>query len=59
MALRLADLPAGPDAARCVMLRAELGLPHDPDALALVSGDGAAIPAEDLTCGCAARGSSA
>ena len=37
------------DAERCVTLRAELGLPHDPDSPALVSGDGAAIPAEDLT----------
>ena len=44
--LRLADLPAGADAERCVTLRAELGLPHDPDSPALVSGDGTAIPAD-------------
>jgi metal-sulfur cluster biosynthetic enzyme len=49
VALRVADLPAGADASRCLALRAELGLPHDPDSPALVSGDGAAIPAEDLT----------
>ena len=33
--------PPVPDAARCVALRRELGLPHDPDAPALVAGDGA------------------
>jgi metal-sulfur cluster biosynthetic enzyme len=49
VALRLADLPAGADAERCVTLRAQLGLPHGPDSPALVSGDGAAIPEEDLT----------
>ena len=49
VALRLADLPDGADAERCVALRAELGLPHDPDAPALVAGDGSALPAEDLT----------
>jgi metal-sulfur cluster biosynthetic enzyme len=49
VALRVGDLPAGADASRCLALRAELGLPHDPDSPALVSGDGAAIPAEDLT----------
>ena len=49
VALHVADLPAGADAERCVALRAELGLPHDPDAPALVAGDGSALPAEDLT----------
>jgi metal-sulfur cluster biosynthetic enzyme len=49
VALRVADLPAGADAERCVILRAELGLPHDPDAPALVSGDGAPIAETDLT----------
>jgi metal-sulfur cluster biosynthetic enzyme len=48
VALRVADLPAGPDVARCIALRAEVGLPHDPDSPALVSGEGAAIPAEEL-----------
>ena len=49
VALRLADLPAGTDAERCITLRAELGLPHDPDAPALVAGDGSTLAAEDLT----------
>jgi metal-sulfur cluster biosynthetic enzyme len=48
VALRVADLPAGPEAARCVALRRELGLPHDPSAPALIVGDGAALRAEDL-----------
>ena len=41
--------PRRPEAARCLTLRRELGLPHDPGAPALVAGDGAALPAEDLT----------
>jgi metal-sulfur cluster biosynthetic enzyme len=49
VALRVADLPAGAEAERCVVLRAELGLPHDPDAPGLVSGDGAPIAEADLT----------
>ena len=49
VALHVADLPAGADAERCVALRAELGLPHDPDAPALVAGDGSTLAAEDLT----------
>ena len=48
VALRVADLPGGPDAGRCLELRRELGLPHDPDSPALVLGDGTAIPADEL-----------
>jgi len=46
--LRVADLPDGPEATRCIQLRRALGLPTDPDAPALVAGDGSPIPAEDL-----------
>jgi metal-sulfur cluster biosynthetic enzyme len=46
--LSVADLPAGTDAARCVELRRELGLPHGPGDPALVAGDGAALTAEEL-----------
>lgn len=46
--LQVADLPGGTDAGRCVELRRELGLPHDPEAPALVSGDGAPLAAADL-----------
>ena len=42
VALRVAELPDTPDAVRAVALRAALGLPHGPDAPALVAGDGAA-----------------
>jgi metal-sulfur cluster biosynthetic enzyme len=49
VALPVAGLPAGPDAERCLALRAELGLPHHPGSPALVAGDGAAIPEPDLT----------
>jgi metal-sulfur cluster biosynthetic enzyme len=48
VALRVADLPGGPDAGRCLELRRELDLPHDPDSPALVLGDGTAIPADEL-----------
>ena len=48
VALRLADLPEGIDAERCVQLRRELALPHDPASPALVAGDGTAIPAGEL-----------
>jgi metal-sulfur cluster biosynthetic enzyme len=47
-ALTVADLPGSADAERCLALRAELGLPHDPRSPALVSGDGTAIPAPEL-----------
>ncbi|MGH2948814.1 MAG: iron-sulfur cluster assembly protein [Solirubrobacteraceae bacterium] len=45
---RVADLPATPDAVRSVALRAALGLPHGADAPALVTGDGAALTAQEL-----------
>ena len=45
---RVADLPEGMDAERCVELRRELGLPCDADAPALVAGDGTRLPAEGL-----------
>jgi metal-sulfur cluster biosynthetic enzyme len=48
VALRVADLPAGEDAVRCVALRRELGLCYGPDDPALVAGDGAALTAEEL-----------
>jgi metal-sulfur cluster biosynthetic enzyme len=48
VALRVADLPDSADAERSVALRAALGLPHDPDAPALIAGDGAALSADDL-----------
>ncbi len=48
VARRVAELPAGGDARRCVQLRRELGLPCSPDAPALVSGEGTALPAEGL-----------
>jgi metal-sulfur cluster biosynthetic enzyme len=47
--LRLVDLPAGREIARCVQLRRELGLAHGPSSPALVAGDGAALAAADLT----------
>jgi metal-sulfur cluster biosynthetic enzyme len=45
---RVADLPAIPDAVRVAALRAELGLPCDEDAPALIAGDGASLTAADL-----------
>jgi metal-sulfur cluster biosynthetic enzyme len=48
VALRVADLPASDEVMRMVELRAALGLPHDPDAPALVAGDGAALSADGL-----------
>jgi metal-sulfur cluster biosynthetic enzyme len=48
VALRVADLPGSDEAARCLALRAALGLPHDAGAPALVAGDGAALSAQDL-----------
>jgi metal-sulfur cluster biosynthetic enzyme len=38
--MRLSELPPGPDAERCVQLRAELGLGSDPEGPAFVTGDG-------------------
>jgi metal-sulfur cluster biosynthetic enzyme len=46
--LRLADVPPGPDAGRCVELRRALGLPHAGSDAALVAGDGAPLTAEAL-----------
>jgi hypothetical protein len=48
VALRVADLPDTPDTVRSVALRAALGLPHGPDAPALVAGDGAALDSAEL-----------
>jgi metal-sulfur cluster biosynthetic enzyme len=48
VALRLEDLPGSPESVRCVQLRRELDLPWDPDAPALVAGDGTRIPAAEL-----------
>ena len=48
VARRVADLPDTPDAVRGLELRAALGLPHDPDAPALVAGDGTPLTAADL-----------
>ncbi len=45
---RVADLSAGADAVRVVALRAELGLPCDDDAPALIAGDGTPLRASDL-----------
>ncbi len=41
--MRVADLPDGVEARRCVEFRAQLGLAAGPDAPALVSGDGRAV----------------
>lgn len=48
VALSVADLPADPEVARCLTLRRELGLPHEPHSPALVAGDGGPIPASEL-----------
>ncbi len=51
VALRVADLPdlpALPDAIRCLQLRTELGLPHDLGDPALIAGDGEPLNAADL-----------
>jgi metal-sulfur cluster biosynthetic enzyme len=48
VALTVGDLPAAPDAARALELRAELGLPTHPGSPALVAGDGAALQAGAL-----------
>jgi metal-sulfur cluster biosynthetic enzyme len=48
VALRVADLPDSAEAVRCVELRAELGLPHDGGAPAIVAGDGTALAAGEL-----------
>ena len=48
VARRVADLPDSPDAVRAAALRAELGMPHDAEAPALVAGDGVSLTASDL-----------
>lgn len=48
VARRVADLPAGVDAERCVQLRRELGVAHAPGDPALVAGDGTPIPVDGL-----------
>lgn len=47
-ARRVADLPDGRDARRCLQLRERLGLGGAPDAPAFVSGDGEPLAAEEL-----------
>jgi metal-sulfur cluster biosynthetic enzyme len=47
-AMRLADLPPGADAVRCLELRGELGLDARPDAPAFVTGDGTPVTAADV-----------
>jgi metal-sulfur cluster biosynthetic enzyme len=47
-ALRLCDLPPGPDAERCRELRGELGLDADPESPAFVTGDGTLLEAADM-----------
>jgi len=49
VALSVSELQDGdPEAARCLALRRALGLPADPAAPALISGDGARLDAADL-----------
>jgi metal-sulfur cluster biosynthetic enzyme len=47
-AMRLSELPPGPDAERCARLRAELGLDADPQGPAFVTGDGTAPGPTDM-----------
>jgi metal-sulfur cluster biosynthetic enzyme len=48
VAMRVSDLPGSDEAARCLALRAALGLRHDDAAPALVAGDGSPLEAGDL-----------
>jgi metal-sulfur cluster biosynthetic enzyme len=48
VAMRLAELAAGPDADRCRELRGELGLDARPDAPAFVTGDGTPLTIADV-----------
>jgi metal-sulfur cluster biosynthetic enzyme len=49
VALCVRDLPAAdPEVARCLTLRRELGLPAEPQAPALIAGDGSSLRASDL-----------
>jgi hypothetical protein len=45
---RVADLPDGRDTRRCLELRAELGIAHDPDSAAFVLPDGEPVAAGEL-----------
>jgi metal-sulfur cluster biosynthetic enzyme len=47
-AMRVGDLPEGADTARCLVLRAELGLPGGPEAPAFVLAGGEPLIAEQL-----------
>jgi metal-sulfur cluster biosynthetic enzyme len=47
-ACRVADLPDGPDARRCLELRRQLGIPHDQDSPAFVMPTGEPIAADQL-----------
>jgi metal-sulfur cluster biosynthetic enzyme len=47
-ARRVADLPDRPDARRCLELRGELGIPHEPDSPAFVLPNGEPVAAGDL-----------
>jgi metal-sulfur cluster biosynthetic enzyme len=47
-AMRLSELPPGPDAERCTQLRADLGLDSDPAGPAFVTGDGTVLAAADM-----------
>jgi metal-sulfur cluster biosynthetic enzyme len=47
-AMRLAELPDGPDAARCRELRSELGIDAGADAPAFVTGDGTPVSVADV-----------
>jgi metal-sulfur cluster biosynthetic enzyme len=46
--MRVCDLPDGPEARRCLELRAQLGIPVGRDAPAFVAGDGTPVCAEQL-----------
>jgi metal-sulfur cluster biosynthetic enzyme len=47
-AMRLSELPPGPDADRCMALREELGIDADRAAPAFVTGDGTVLTAADM-----------
>jgi metal-sulfur cluster biosynthetic enzyme len=49
LALRVADLPAGPETTRCLQLRSELGIGAGPDAPAFVLASGEPLVADQLT----------
>lgn len=47
-AWRVSDLPLGPDARRCLVLRGELGIPHDGGSPAFVLPSGEPVAADEL-----------